>query len=55
MALHEAVAFDYAIARALELTKEHETLTIATADHSHTITHNGYPFRGQSILGKYSV
>uniref|UniRef100_A0A3P8V5A2 Alkaline phosphatase n=1 Tax=Cynoglossus semilaevis TaxID=244447 RepID=A0A3P8V5A2_CYNSE len=52
MALHEAVAFDYAIARALELTKEHETLTIATADHSHTITHNGYPFRGQSILGK---
>ncbi|XP_026189126.1 alkaline phosphatase, tissue-nonspecific isozyme [Mastacembelus armatus] len=52
MALHETVAFDYAIAKGLELTKEHETLTIVMADHSHTVTFNGYPFRGQSILGK---
>ncbi|XP_049921633.1 alkaline phosphatase, tissue-nonspecific isozyme [Epinephelus moara] len=52
MALHEAVAFDYAIAKGLELTKEHETLTIVMADHSHPISFNGYPFRGQSILGK---
>lgn len=53
MALHETVAFDYAIAKGLELTKEHETLTVVMADHSHTVTFNGYPFRGQSILGNY--
>ncbi|KAM4589670.1 alkaline phosphatase, tissue-nonspecific isozyme [Fundulus diaphanus] len=52
MALHEAVAFDDAVAKGLELTREEETLTIATADHSHPITFNGFPFRGQSILGK---
>uniref|UniRef100_A0A3B4A6W3 Alkaline phosphatase n=1 Tax=Periophthalmus magnuspinnatus TaxID=409849 RepID=A0A3B4A6W3_9GOBI len=52
MALHETVAFDYAIAKALELTKEEETLTVVTADHSQPFIFNGYPFRGQSILGK---
>uniref|UniRef100_A0A8C7YZT3 Alkaline phosphatase n=1 Tax=Oryzias sinensis TaxID=183150 RepID=A0A8C7YZT3_9TELE len=52
LALHEAVAFDGAIARGLELTSEDDTLTIATADHSHPLTFNGFPFRGQSILGK---
>uniref|UniRef100_UPI0037E90573 alkaline phosphatase, tissue-nonspecific isozyme n=1 Tax=Semicossyphus pulcher TaxID=241346 RepID=UPI0037E90573 len=52
MALHETVAFDYAIAKGLELTKEEETLTIVMADHSHPFTLNGFPFRGQSILGK---
>ncbi|XP_068601826.1 alkaline phosphatase, tissue-nonspecific isozyme [Brachionichthys hirsutus] len=52
MALHETVALDYAIAKGLELTREEETLTIVMADHSHSVTFNGYPFRGQSILGK---
>ncbi|XP_066503372.1 alkaline phosphatase, tissue-nonspecific isozyme [Hoplias malabaricus] len=52
MALHEAVALDNAAARALELTNEDETLTIITADHSHSLSFNGYPFRGNSILGK---
>uniref|UniRef100_A0A667ZZM1 Alkaline phosphatase n=1 Tax=Myripristis murdjan TaxID=586833 RepID=A0A667ZZM1_9TELE len=52
MALHEAVAFDYAIAKGLELTNEEETLTIVTADHSQPFTINGYAFRGGSILGK---
>nr|XP_061797141.1 alkaline phosphatase-like [Nerophis lumbriciformis] len=52
MALHEAVALDSAIAKGLELTNEEETLTIVMADHSHPFTFNGYPFRGQSILGK---
>ncbi|KAK2912834.1 alkaline phosphatase, tissue-nonspecific isozyme isoform X1 [Channa argus] len=55
MALHETVAFDYAIAKGLQLTKEHETLTVVMADHSHTVTFNGYPFRGHSILGKSPV
>uniref|UniRef100_A0A4W5PBI3 Alkaline phosphatase n=1 Tax=Hucho hucho TaxID=62062 RepID=A0A4W5PBI3_9TELE len=52
MALHETVAFDNAVAKGLELTNEEETLTLVTADHSHAFTFNGYPFRGQSILGK---
>ncbi|XP_051966691.1 alkaline phosphatase, tissue-nonspecific isozyme [Xyrauchen texanus] len=55
MALHEAVALDNAVARALELTNEEETLTIVTADHSHAFTFNGYPFRGNSILGKSPI
>ncbi|XP_062872596.1 alkaline phosphatase, tissue-nonspecific isozyme [Trichomycterus rosablanca] len=55
MALHEAVALDNAVARALELTNEEETLTIVTADHSHSLSFNGYPFRGNSILGKSPV
>lgn len=55
MALHEAVAFDYAIAKGLELTKEEETLTVVMADHSHPFTFNGYPFRGQSILGNVEM
>lgn len=53
MALHETVAFDNAIAKGLELTNEQETLTIVTADHSHPLSLNGFPFRGQSILGKH--
>ncbi|CAL1571223.1 unnamed protein product [Knipowitschia caucasica] len=52
MALHETVAFDYAIGKALELTNEKETLVVVTADHSQPIIFNGYPFRGQSVLGK---
>ena len=51
MALHEAVALDHAVAKALELTNEKETLTVVTADHSHPFVINGYPFRGNSILG----
>lgn len=53
MALHETIAFDNAIAKGLELTDEQETLTVVMADHSHSITFNGFPFRGQSILGNY--
>lgn len=54
-ALHEAVALDEAVSRGLELTDEEETLTIVTADHSHAFTFNGYPFRGNSILGKSPI
>ena len=52
MALHETVALDNAVAKGLELTDEKETLTVVTADHSHAFSFNGYPFRGNSILGK---
>ncbi|KAL0973364.1 hypothetical protein UPYG_G00202480 [Umbra pygmaea] len=52
MALHETVALDDAVTKGLEMTKEEETLTLVTADHSHAFSFNGYPFRGQNILGK---
>lgn len=55
MALHETVALDNAVAKSLQLTSEQETLTIVTADHSHPLSLNGFPFRGQSILGKYET
>lgn len=50
-ALEDTLAFDNAIAAALEMTNPEETLIIVTADHSHTLTINGYPQRGNPILG----
>ncbi|MGH0128178.1 UNVERIFIED_CONTAM: hypothetical protein FKN15_044826 [Acipenser sinensis] len=55
MALHETVMLDETVERALELTTEEDTLTIVTADHSHSFTFNGFPFRGNPILGKSPV
>ncbi len=50
-ALSETVAFDDAIRVALERTSRDDTLIIATADHSHTLTMSGYARRGNPILG----
>ena len=50
-ALEDTLAFDAAIAAALEMTKSEDTLIIVTADHSHSLTINGYPQRGNPILG----
>ncbi|XP_074819512.1 intestinal-type alkaline phosphatase-like [Natator depressus] len=50
-ALTEAVEFDRAIQRAGELTKETETLSVVTADHSHVFSFGGYTLRGSSIFG----
>ncbi|XP_066565145.1 alkaline phosphatase [Amia ocellicauda] len=52
MALHETVALDMAVSRALELVSDDDTLTLVTGDHSHSFNFNGYPFRGSPILGK---
>jgi alkaline phosphatase len=50
-ALSDAVAFDEAIKAAVDELGTNDTLMIATADHSHTFTINGYPKRGNPILG----
>ncbi|XP_057378290.1 alkaline phosphatase-like [Daphnia carinata] len=51
LALEEAIQFDLAVAAALEMTSTDDTLIIVTADHSHTFTINGYPDRGNNLLG----
>jgi alkaline phosphatase len=50
-ALNETIAYDNAIRAALDLTSREDTLVIATADHSHTLTMSGYAQRGNPILG----
>ncbi|XP_062053464.1 intestinal-type alkaline phosphatase-like [Lepus europaeus] len=50
-ALTEAVMFDSAIERAGQLTREQDTLTLVTADHSHVFSFGGYTLRGSSIFG----
>ncbi len=60
MALHETLAFEKAIENAHKSLPTDETLIVVTADHSHTLTINGYQKRGNSILeiaenGSYSI
>jgi alkaline phosphatase len=50
-ALSETLAYDDAIRMALSMTSREDTLIIATADHSHTLTMAGYARRGNPILG----
>lgn len=51
LALSETVEFDRAVRRVRELVNMDDTLIMVTADHSHTLTINGYPKRGQAIQG----
>ncbi|KAL7729498.1 hypothetical protein ACLKA6_007802 [Drosophila palustris] len=50
-ALHEVYELDLAVQAALKMTDSDETLILVTADHSHSVTFNGYPKRGSDILG----
>ncbi|XP_022104179.1 alkaline phosphatase-like [Acanthaster planci] len=54
-AFNDTVAFEAAVAKAVELTNEENTLVIVTADHSHVMTIGGYPSRGNPILGLSNV
>ncbi|XP_036146810.1 alkaline phosphatase 4 isoform X2 [Monomorium pharaonis] len=51
LALRELYELDEAIKVALRLVNMEETLIVVTADHSHSFTLNGYPERGNDILG----
>jgi len=49
-ALDETLQLDAAVTKALELVNLDETLIIVTADHSHAMTINGYPDRGEGVF-----
>ena len=52
-AMIETVELERAVIEALKMVNTEETLVIVTADHSHAVTINGYPDRGNSILGTW--
>ncbi|XP_071785567.1 alkaline phosphatase-like [Asterias amurensis] len=51
LALSESLALEQAVAKAIEMTDDQDTLIIVTSDHSHTMYMAGYPSRGNPILG----
>lgn len=53
-ALEELLAMEEAVEAAMKMVNMEETLMVITADHSHVMTINGYPARGNNILGNGS-
>lgn len=51
LALDETAEFSRAIELAREATSVEDTLIVVSSDHGHTMTYNGYPKRGNDILG----
>ena len=52
LALSESLALEQAVAKAIEMTDDQDTLIIVTSDDSHTMYMAGYPSRGNPILGE---
>ncbi|XP_053947174.1 membrane-bound alkaline phosphatase-like [Anastrepha ludens] len=52
IALDEVVEFSKAIQAARDLTNEEDTLIVVTADHSHSFSYSGYPYRGNDIFAR---
>lgn len=50
-ALDETAEFSKTVEMARRMTNESDTLIVVTADHGHVMTYNGYPQRGNDILG----
>lgn len=51
LALDETVEFSKAIQAAVDITSQKDTLIVVSADHAHTLSMAGYPFRGNDIVG----
>lgn len=51
-AIHETIAFDDAVKTSVRLLDETESLIVVSADHGHPMVIQGYPIRGNPILGK---
>ncbi|XP_026808453.1 membrane-bound alkaline phosphatase-like [Rhopalosiphum maidis] len=51
VALDETLEFSKAVADAVALTSEDDTLIVVTSDHAHTMSMAGYPKRNANILG----
>uniref|UniRef100_A0A182SX61 Alkaline phosphatase n=1 Tax=Anopheles maculatus TaxID=74869 RepID=A0A182SX61_9DIPT len=51
LALDETAEMAKAIDTARKMTSEDDTLIVVSSDHAHTMTYNGYPKRGNDILG----
>ena len=54
-ALADAQEYAQAVAAAVEMTNERDTLIIVTADHGHTMSFQGYPRKGANILGAVEI
>jgi alkaline phosphatase len=44
-----------AVREAVKLTDPSDTLIIVTSDHTNTLTINGYPKRGNNVLGDVNI
>ncbi|XP_062558480.1 alkaline phosphatase-like [Armigeres subalbatus] len=51
LALDETAEFSRVVELVRNMTSEEDTLIVVTSDHGHTMTYNGYPKRGNDILG----